>query len=87
MTTIAVPNMEPILTLYPLGEHEHYDLYILRTDGWPYGYAGSFHNPADIQRKIDALENRRSVIGVWVTKESDDGTVDITVFRHETLRR
>lgn len=87
MATIAVPNLAPLLAHYPLGENEHYALYILRRDGWPYGYAGEFDRPEDIQRKLFTVDNRRSVIGVWVTKESGDGTVDITIFKHESLRR
>lgn len=82
-----VKSLHEILALYPLDQNEAYCLYILRNDGWPYGFIGTYSDPDDLEHIALSYNSRRSVLGVWVTKESHDGTVDITIFKHESIRR
>ena len=90
MATIKAPSLLKILSMHPLKDDEAYNLYLLRSDGWPYGFVLATRDQNEIQERIDTERNapgKHSVIGVWVTKESNNGTVDVTIYRQTSLRR
>ena len=72
-----------LLEQNPLHENEQYFLYVLRPDGWPFGLHGSYCDVESVASAYRNLAKHRSVIGLWITKESGDGTVDLTVLRKE----
>ena len=90
MATIKAPNLADIMSLHPLKDDEAYNLYLLRSDGWPYGFVCESRDRQEIQDRIDSERNapgKHSIIGVWVTKESYNGTIDVTIYRQTSLRR
>ena len=73
-----------VLNHHPLNEHERYCVYRLCPDyGWLWGYNGSYDNPTDVASVYDMLTSYPETFGVWITKESGDGMLDVTIFRYE----
>lgn len=90
MATIKAPSLMDVMAMYPLKDDEAYNLYFLRSDGWPYGFACASRNPEDIQSRIESertAPGKHSLIGIWVTKESNNGVIDVTIYRQTSLRR
>jgi len=79
-------ELRNLLRLYPLGENERYCMYTHLPDGWPYGYLGDYPDIDAVVNEYAKLLRKRSVLGIWISKESYDGTVDITIFRRERRR-
>ena len=74
-------NIEKVIRNHPLKDREHYSLYLLRYDPWPFGFIADFSNAEEIASRVKLAMNSDDIRGVWVTKESDDGTVDTDIFK------
>ena len=70
-----------LLNRYPLASDERYHLYVLRPDGWPFGLFGSYDDAGTVASTYADLARRRENRGLWITKESNDGTVDQTIIK------
>lgn len=79
-------ELRNLLRLYPLGENETYCMYVRRMDRWPSGFFGEYTDYDSVVNEYAMLSRKRSVLGIWISKESGDGTVDITIFRRERSR-
>ena len=74
-------NAQKLVSSFQLDKNEMFCLYLLRDDGWPFGYLDSYRNADELAKHIELSVANPDVIGVWVTKESNDGQTDITIFK------
>lgn len=77
---IAV-NIQKAIKFHRLNDNEYYCLYLLRRDGWPFGYIGCYTNANEISELVMYSNENPDIAGIWVTKESGDGTQECDIFK------
>lgn len=75
------PTLYNLLTGIHLKDDEQFNVYLLRPDGWPWGYHGAFRDPDVTARLYDFFLADPKITGVWITNESNDGTRDTTIIK------
>ena len=75
------PTLYNLLTGTALKDDEQFHVYLLRPDGWPWGYHGAFRDPDITARLYDFFLVDPEIIGIWIMKESNDGTTGKTIVK------
>ena len=70
-----------LLNSEPLNQNERYYVYLLRADGWPWSLETSSEYADDVLDTFMRTVRSSDVLGVWITRESGDGTTDVTIIK------
>lgn len=74
-------DLVTLIGSFPLRENEAYYLYTHRHDGYDFGLVGSSTDAEEMTRLLTKHLEDPTVFGVWVTRESGDGSVDVDILK------
>lgn len=77
---IAV-NIQEAVKSHRLHDNEYYCLYLLRRDGWSFRYIGYYTDADEISELVMHSNANPDIAGIWITKESGDGTQECDIFK------
>ena len=75
-------NINDLLASFSLHKNESFCLYVYKDDGYDsFGYVGSYKSIDCLAATISFSKKDPDIHGIWITIESDDGTVDDTILK------
>ena len=74
-------TIKNLVSKYPLNRNEEYCGYRFAVDPWPWGFNGGYDNPSDVASVYAMLSAYPDTTGLWITKETMDGTSETTILK------